>query len=229
MASATNRLGLKRPESAAFRRARRPDQKEDRRQAILDMAQDELAASSFSQLTMAKLAQKVGLAKGTLYLYFETKEELLLALVENLLATWFSEIRAKLDKAKSKPEALARMTAASLLKQEALGRLLPIAISVTGQNASQPWVADYRNRVLNHCRRAGKSLESRAAGLAPGGGVRFLLYAFALVSGLSQFGVVTFKPNKSSSLPRDPKSQRSSFEREFMASLEIMMRGLITA
>jgi AcrR family transcriptional regulator len=215
-------------ETATFQRARQPQQKEDRRQAILEVAQQELTSSSFSELTMAKLAEKAGLAKGTLYLYFETKEELLLALVENLLQRWFNEIPQKLHKAKGTPDVVARAIGASLLKQDALAHLLPIVLGVTEQNADQRWIAEYRTRVLDQCRVLGKSIESLAQGMKPGSGTRFLLYALALMTGLGQLRGEQVKNGKLSARPHDLKAQRSSFEREFAAGLQVVMRGLRT-
>lgn len=210
-----------------FQRARAPEQKEDRRHTILQVAQDELTVSSFAELTMAKLAQKVGLAKGTLYLYFETKEELLLALVEELLGRWFREIRRKLEKAKSRPAVVAKITASSLLKQDALGHLLPIAMSVAEQNRAEPWVADYRVRVLRECRTIAKCLESFTPGIGPGGGLRFLLYAFSLLAGLRHIGPDRSKAGKPARKEHDAKTTRPPIEREFTASLELVMRGLV--
>jgi AcrR family transcriptional regulator len=175
---------------------------------------------------MAKLAEKVGVAKGTLYLYFETKEELLLALVEELLGNWLGEIHRKLGKAKSKPEAVARITASSLLRQDALGHLLPVAMSVAEQNGTQPWVGDYRVRVLRECRAVAKALESVAPGIAPGGGLRFLLYAFGLLTGLRHLGPDGSSPGRPARSADNTRPLRLPMEREFTASLVTVMRGL---
>jgi AcrR family transcriptional regulator len=215
------------PDVRGYQRARAPEQKEDRRHTILQVAQDELNTSSFAELTMARLAEKVGVAKGTLYLYFETKEELLLALVEELLGNWFGEIRRKLGKGKSKPEAVARITASSLLRQDALGHLLPVAMSVAEQNGAQPWVADYRARVLRECRTLAKALESFAPGIAPGGGLRFLLYAFGLLTGLRHLSPNGSSPAKPARTAYNARALRQPIEREFAASLVIVMRGLV--
>ena len=87
------------PENAArphFQRARREPEKAQRRQDVLAAADALLRASGFEGFSMSVLARKAGVAKGTLYLYFETREEVLLALyVEQLgdfVATFFSRL-----------------------------------------------------------------------------------------------------------------------------------------
>ena len=66
-------------ELSTRRRARTDEQKEERRQAILTAAEAHFAAVGFESFSMAVLAREVGIAKGTLYLYFATREEVLLA------------------------------------------------------------------------------------------------------------------------------------------------------
>ena len=63
---------------AAHERRRR--EKEARRQAILEAARVVLDARGYRQLTMDHVAQAAALSKGTLYLYFASKEELCAAL-----------------------------------------------------------------------------------------------------------------------------------------------------
>ena len=62
------------------KRARSEGEKEARKAAILAAAREMIAESGFDGVTMSGLAKRAGLAKGTLYLYARTKEELLLAL-----------------------------------------------------------------------------------------------------------------------------------------------------
>lgn len=62
------------------KRARSDSEKEARRAAILAAAREMIAEAGFDGVTMSALARRAGVAKGTLYLYVRTKEELFLAL-----------------------------------------------------------------------------------------------------------------------------------------------------
>lgn len=62
------------------KRARSDDEKEARKAAILTAAREMIAESGFDGVTMSGLAKRAGFAKGTLYLYVRSKEELFLAL-----------------------------------------------------------------------------------------------------------------------------------------------------
>ena len=74
--------------SAPNKRARSADQKSERRNAILAAADDHLRDVGFEAFSMGSLARIVGLAKGTLYLYFRTREEVFLCLSESKIDDW---------------------------------------------------------------------------------------------------------------------------------------------
>jgi AcrR family transcriptional regulator len=79
-----------------YQRARREAEKAERREAILAAAGALLRSTGFEGFSMSVLARKTGIAKGTLYLYFETREEVLLALYVETLAAWSRALLAGL-------------------------------------------------------------------------------------------------------------------------------------
>lgn len=69
-------------------RARSAEQKALRRHAVLEAAETYFLEVGYEAFSMAQLAKKTGVAKGTLYLYFTTREELFLTLYEQSLIRW---------------------------------------------------------------------------------------------------------------------------------------------
>jgi AcrR family transcriptional regulator len=76
-----------------MRRARSDEDKEQRRDAILAAAVTLMDRERYDGVTMAAVAREAGIAKGTTYLYFHTKEQLFLALLEEEYAAWFAAAR----------------------------------------------------------------------------------------------------------------------------------------
>jgi len=68
------------------RRARTADAKHARRTKVVDTAIGFLESADLETITVASVARGAGIAKGTVYLYFRTKEELFLAALERLFA-----------------------------------------------------------------------------------------------------------------------------------------------
>ena len=73
---------------AINQRARSGEQKALRRRAVLEAAETYLREVGYEAFSMSKLAKKIGLSKGTLYLYFQTREEIFLTLYEQSLIRW---------------------------------------------------------------------------------------------------------------------------------------------
>ena len=74
-------------------RARSPKDKEIRRVLILESSLQLFQKMELAQISMDLIAKKSNLAKGTLYLYFKTKEEVFLALLSQKLDDWITAIK----------------------------------------------------------------------------------------------------------------------------------------
>jgi AcrR family transcriptional regulator len=104
-------------------RAVSPSQKDARRTAILHAAGELFQNAPYDHILMQQVAERAGLAKGTLFLYFETKEHLFLALTVEALNRWLSDLCADL-RASTPPLmtlAFTRLVERSLRRQPAPG------------------------------------------------------------------------------------------------------------
>src|SRR5437773_1594891 len=110
-------------------------QKEIRRQAILETAWAQLTTRPYAAILMAQIAEAAGLAKGTLYLYFPTKEALFLAVLEERLGEWFGVVNADLPAAgTATAEALAELISRTLADRPGLIHLLGLLHSILETN-----------------------------------------------------------------------------------------------
>lgn len=169
-------------------RARQIHEKEARRQGILAAAARLWASTPFTALSMAQVAREAGLAKGTLYLYFRTKEELFLALVEGELLAWFEDLDEVLGQGRGDlaPGDLAHLLARSLASRPRLPRLLAILHTVLEQNIEHLTALRFKQFVATRTLRTGRLLERRFPGLQGGSGPQLLLQLHALALGFWQ-------------------------------------------
>jgi AcrR family transcriptional regulator len=88
-----------------FQRARSEEQREARRRAILTAAAAMLAEMPVSALTLNELSRRVGLAKSNVLRYFESREDVLLELLDRSAREWVAvlarEIATGVDPAAS--------------------------------------------------------------------------------------------------------------------------------
>src|SRR3954454_15252959 len=71
-----------------FQRARRPEQKEQRREAILGAAAELARRDGVRAVTLSDIARAVGIHKSALLRYFETREQIFLELTGREWAAW---------------------------------------------------------------------------------------------------------------------------------------------
>ncbi|WP_141781620.1 TetR/AcrR family transcriptional regulator [Nocardioides albertanoniae] len=81
-----------------FQRARSDEQREIRRRAILDTAAAMLDEMPVAEVSLNELSRRVGLAKSNVLRYFESREAVLLELLDDFLGAWLDELTAELDK-----------------------------------------------------------------------------------------------------------------------------------
>lgn len=173
--------------ATAPQRARKPEDKLARRDAILAVAARVLSRSQFSRVTMAQIAEHCGLAKGTLYLYFATKEELFLATLEDELAGWFDELGEELlRRGTTSPRQFADAVVHSLAARERLADLLPLLHTVLEQNIAPETALRFKRMLVEKVRAGGALVEAVVPGLPAGSGIDLLLRTHALVVGLRQ-------------------------------------------
>ncbi|MBC8076906.1 MAG: TetR family transcriptional regulator [Chloroflexales bacterium] len=209
-------------------RARSTSDKQQRRAQILDAALALWAERTFASFTMAEVAERCGLAKGTPYLYFATKEELFLALLERMLTAWFDALDAGLAAPETwGSERGATLICATLAANPHLARMLPIASSILEHNISPEAARAYKSLLLNRVAYSGGLLEARLPFLRGGEGTWLLLQVYALVVGLGQMAdpapVVRAILDEPAMAPL-----RVAFGPMFAQALTLLLRGLAT-
>jgi len=78
-----------------------------KRQQILEGAQNVFLRMGFDAASMNDITREAGVSKGTIYVYFNSKEDLFVALCEHYRMTTFSQMVAKIDKGFSTRKELA--------------------------------------------------------------------------------------------------------------------------
>jgi AcrR family transcriptional regulator len=212
-------------------RARRPEQKEERRHAILDAAlRLWLKERANGEFTMSRLAVHTGLAKGTLYLYFATKEELFLALLEDMFGSWCDEVTRKLRPlaAKGDPRRVARVLSRTLADREPLTRLFPLLASVLEPGMNKQTAIDFKQSVCARAEETEQAVERALPGLASGGGKKVLVHALALVTGLRQMYENEETLQRIMPEQTDLRCGHTVFDQELEVGLVALIRGFLS-
>jgi AcrR family transcriptional regulator len=165
-------------------RAVGPQAKRERR-AVIVRAAEQLACRELS-FPVARLAQCAGLAKGTLYLYFRTREEVLLAVHEKQTHEVFDVVERSLGAHAASGEKVVR---AGLRYLRAHPEFYPLAASCRGMldsNIGVEAALGFKVGLGRRLQALGERIETLYPRLGRGEGAALLTNCYALIIGLWQ-------------------------------------------
>jgi len=189
---------------------------------MLTAAAELLKCWSYTDITMDRIADQTGVAKGTLYLYFRTKESLFLQLYEERLGAWYAELESLAAQGAGtvKPAAAAPVIASTLSARQILIHLHGLLYSTLSRNIDLETTLIFRRRQSRRMSSLAAALASRIEGLSEARAVQFLVRLEAVVGGLS-WAAFPSPPVALALEEEDLTPFRIDFEDE--------LRGIITA
>ncbi|MGZ3103362.1 TetR family transcriptional regulator [Streptomyces sp. H72] len=138
-----------------FQRARSEEQRETRRQAILDTTAAMLEEMPVGEISLNELSRRVGLAKSNVLRYFESREAILLELLDRAWQQWVADlpalVHAGVDRdapVSRRAERFAAVVADSLAPRRVLCDLLSAQAGVLEHNVSPQAAARYKRAAV---------------------------------------------------------------------------------
>ncbi len=218
-------------------RARSRQDKDLRRAQLIASATQLFADEDFDAVTIARVAAQAGVAKGTAYLYFATKESLFLELVRAEMSLLLVDLTQKLDPGrpgfpasqanavKSVPAVIAR----SLTERLVLRRLLVLLHSVIEPKIDAATALEFKIFLRDLLQEASLLMAQRIPGLTVDKASILMLQIHALVISLTQLAepppVIAQVMAQDASL----HGMHIDFESFLTLTLETLVRGNISA
>jgi AcrR family transcriptional regulator len=105
----------------------RQDVSDERKQQILDAAEEVFTHKGLDLARMDDIAEETGLSKGTLYLYFKSKDDLIIAILDRIFQNAFQQLEARQDNELSAAEAISQFSEEAIRDYKMMLRLMPVA------------------------------------------------------------------------------------------------------
>ena len=215
------------PHTGKRQRARTLEAKDQRRSHLLQAAADLFAQNNFDGVTIADMAQRAGVAKGTAYLYFNCKEAVFLELVQSELSQWQIELASALDQlpAHADTDAVSAVIARTLSDRLILRRLLVLLHTVIEPHLDLATARTFKLFLRDLVGRLATSLISRIQGMTPEQAAVLVMQIHALVISFTQ--LASPPPVIAQVLAQDASLQSMSitFEPFFTMTLGALLRG----
>jgi AcrR family transcriptional regulator len=155
-----------------FQRARSEEQRDARRRAILGVAAAMLDEMPVADVSLNELSRRVGLAKSNVLRYFDSREGVLLELLDGLLEEWLAEVAAALDEGSGErrsvaqqAERLAAVVARTLAERRVLCDLVGAQGAVLEHNISVDVVVRHKRIAVARLASAGDLLRRHLPGV----------------------------------------------------------------
>ncbi|MCG8418171.1 MAG: TetR family transcriptional regulator [Proteobacteria bacterium] len=208
-------------------RARRREDKEARRRTIMEAALALFEERRFAEVKMIDVARAANLAKGTVFLYFPTKEALFLDILEELLVDWLDEVNRNLDSGKGRwtSARVRRILTETLVPRDSFIRLLGLITNVLEENVDVKRVVAFKRRLLDLLNNTGGRLERRLDFLGSGEGAHLILQIYAAVVGVKQLTDPGQVAREALQRP-ELESLNLDFETELREFFLILLNGL---
>ena len=168
------------------RRAMHPDDKSERRAAIVRAAEALLRRAPMGAFSVDALARRAGLAKGTVYLYFRTREEVLLAVHAANSRRMFDALERALAAPRVDAGVVTLATREFLREHPGFLPLASTCRSMLENNIGTAAALEFKRALGERLSRLGGRIEQLYPHLARGEGVALLMSCYALMIGLWQ-------------------------------------------
>ncbi|MEZ4517014.1 MAG: TetR/AcrR family transcriptional regulator [Chloroflexota bacterium] len=131
----------------------RPDVSEERQEQIVQAATEVFTKKGFNNASMSDIANETGLGKGTLYLYYRSKDDLIIAVLDHIFQRDFLEIDELAIAQISAAEGIRRFADIVTADASAMRQLIPITyefLSLAFRNpVVQQTLQQYFQRYMN--------------------------------------------------------------------------------
>ncbi|MEH6474919.1 MAG: TetR family transcriptional regulator [Sneathiella sp.] len=170
------------------KRATSEAQKMARRIKVLNAASSLFTEAGFFDVSMSMIAKKAGVAKGTVYLYFSTKEEIFLALCTDELGIWLLHLESQLSPITGplENEQFVAILRKSFEGRDAMYRLIALMHLVLEKNVSLAEMLDFKRNLLKLTVKISERVEIVLPYLEKGDGLALMTTFHSLVVGWSQ-------------------------------------------
>lgn len=219
-------------EATGFQRARRPEQREQRRNAILDAAEALLGEMPAADVSLREISRRVGQAKSGVVRYFETREAVFLEILQRARQEWLDDLETRLPETigeDASGPALPEITdvwARSLAERPMLCELWSMLAAVLERNVSAASIRAFKLGNREQLTRLANLVRTRLPALTQAAAEELAATSVVLLAGLWPFAHPSPAVQEAIEDPR-LSSSRIDFAGALSRDLQLVITGLL--
>jgi AcrR family transcriptional regulator len=207
-----------------FQRARRPEHKDERREAILAAARELAGERPVREISLGDIARRVGFAKSNVLRYFESREDVFLRLLLREWESWRADLTMQLRSGATTANSMATTIARTIAERPLFCDLVSEMSGVLERNVSVGAVQAFKSESLGKVDDLGTVVAKRIPNLYFEGGREIIAAALIITAGL--WPIANPAPHVAAMFAEDPALTRAHVD--FEDRLQQLLKTLIT-
>ena len=194
-----------------------------RREEIINACEELYKKENFKDITLKQIGEKTTFSRTSIYNYFQTKEEIFLALFQREYEKWIEDLNKIYEKnERLMIEELANKLAHTIEKRPTLLKLLAMNLYDMEDNSKMEALVEFKQAYANSIKAVKRCLDKFVTNMNEEEKTNFILSFFPFMYGIYPYAVVTAKQKEAMEKADVPFKKLTIYEIAYMGTLKLL-------
>lgn len=194
-----------------------------RREEIINACEELYKKENFKDITLKQIGEKTTFSRTSIYNYFQTKEEIFLALFQREYEKWIEDLNKIYEKnERLMIEELANKLAHTIEKRPTLLKLLAMNLYDMEDNSKMEALVELKQAYGNSIKAVKRCLDKFVTNMNEEEKTNFILSFFPFMYGIYPYAVVTAKQKEAMEKADVPFKKLTIYEIAYMGTLKLL-------
>ncbi len=194
-----------------------------RREEIINACEELYKKENFKDITLKQIGEKTTFSRTSIYNYFQTKEEIFLALFQREYEKWIEDLNKIYEKnERLMIEELANKLAHTIEKRPTLLKLLAMNLYDMEDNSKMEALVEFKQAYGNSIKAVKRCLDKFVTNMNEEEKTNFILSFFPFMYGIYPYAVITAKQKEAMEKADVPFKKLTIYEIAYMGILKLL-------
>lgn len=194
-----------------------------RREEIINACEELYKKENFKDITLKQIGEKTTFSRTSIYNYFQTKEEIFLALFQREYEKWIEDLNKIYEKnERLMIEELANKLAHTIEKRPTLLKLLAMNLYDMEDNSKMEALVEFKQAYGSSIKAVKRCLDKFVTNMNEEEKTNFILSFFPFMYGIYPYAVVTAKQKEAMEKADVPFKKLTIYEIAYMGTLKLL-------
>lgn len=194
-----------------------------RREEIINACEELYKKENFKDITLKQIGEKTTFSRTSIYNYFQTKEEIFLALFQREYEKWIEDLNKIYEKnEKLITEELANKLAHTIEKRPTLLKLLAMNLYDMEDNSKMEALVEFKQAYGDSIKAVKRCLDKFVTNMNEEEKTKFIFSFFPFMYGIYPYAVITAKQKEAMEKADVPFKKLNIYEIAYMGILKLL-------